>query len=286
MSFNRTDSSRSPAEWVVSPVMSESSTLSSDAYLTVSPPPYSPAESTVPSSLVSTVLDEKRRSETEDRGLLPSEQRRREAEINRAIQDGTTSRELLTASNTPDSNLPEVVFCDLPEVVPSALPELAHSTLPQVAGDDGPQAIQSQMVLSSLPEVATGMVVARTNNQQPMTVPASPPATVTPLHMLGDQPESIDCPFCERQTKTVVKKKPSNATHIQAVLLLMTTVCGAAAPYLGRWSFDIEQHCGECKNRVAYRAKGKEIYVCKQPVSVQEVSKYAVVQHEPVKMEA
>ncbi|KAH7160403.1 hypothetical protein B0J13DRAFT_644026 [Dactylonectria estremocensis] len=284
MSFNRSEDSRSPADWVVSPVMSESSTLSSDAYLTVSPPPYSPAESTVPSTLVTSVLDEKLRSEDTHRGLLPSEQRRREAEINRFVRDGTASHESLAVST-----LPEVVWCDLPEVVPSAAPELAHSTLPQVVqavGDDGPEAVESQMVLSSLPEVATGQVVTSNNNQQLMTVPATPPATVTPLHMLGDQPESIDCPFCQRQTKTVVKKKPSNATHIQAVLLLMTTVCGAVAPYLGRWSFDIEQHCGECKNRVTYRAKGKEIYVCKQPISVQEVSKYAVVQQEPVKMEA
>jgi hypothetical protein len=37
--------------------------------------------------------------------------------------------------------------------------------------------------------------------------------TVTPLHLLGDQPDSIDCPFCLRRTQTRVKKKPSSTTQ-------------------------------------------------------------------------
>ncbi|SPJ88904.1 uncharacterized protein FTOL_12799 [Fusarium torulosum] len=36
---------------------------------------------------------------------------------------------------------------------------------------------------------------------------------VTPLHLLGDQPESIDCPFCLRRSETRVKKKPSSTTQ-------------------------------------------------------------------------
>lgn len=37
--------------------------------------------------------------------------------------------------------------------------------------------------------------------------------SVTPLHLLGDQPESIDCPFCLRRSETRVKKKPSSTTQ-------------------------------------------------------------------------
>ncbi|KAH6962764.1 hypothetical protein DER45DRAFT_624858 [Fusarium avenaceum] len=98
--------------------------------------------------------------------------------------------------------------------------------------------------------------------------------SVTPLHLLGDQPESIDCPFCLRRSETRVKKKPSSTTHLQAVALLMTTVCGAAAPYIAQWSFNIEQFCQNCDNRVMYRARGKDVTVCKAPPSWKEESRY------------
>lgn len=38
-------------------------------------------------------------------------------------------------------------------------------------------------------------------------------ATVTPLHMLGDQPDTVDCPFCMRRVETSVKKKASSRTQ-------------------------------------------------------------------------
>lgn len=37
--------------------------------------------------------------------------------------------------------------------------------------------------------------------------------TVTPLHLLGDQSDMIDCPFCRRRTETRVKKHPSVVTQ-------------------------------------------------------------------------
>lgn len=38
-------------------------------------------------------------------------------------------------------------------------------------------------------------------------------ATVTPLHMLGDQPDTVDCPFCMRRVETAVKKRASGKTQ-------------------------------------------------------------------------
>lgn len=38
-------------------------------------------------------------------------------------------------------------------------------------------------------------------------------ATVTPLHMLGDQPDTVDCPFCMRRVETSVKKAASKMTQ-------------------------------------------------------------------------
>jgi hypothetical protein len=54
----------------------------------------------------------------------------------------------------------------------------------------------------------------------------------------------------------------------------MTTVCGAAAPYVAKWSFNVEQWCEGCNNKVMYRAKGKDIHICKVPPSWKEESKY------------
>lgn len=37
--------------------------------------------------------------------------------------------------------------------------------------------------------------------------------TVTPLHLLGDQSDYVDCPFCRRRVETRVQKDPSTATQ-------------------------------------------------------------------------
>ncbi|KAG4277969.1 hypothetical protein FPRO04_14003 [Fusarium proliferatum] len=167
--------------------------------------------------------------------------------------------------------LPQAVTHDAPEL---ALVEYAHNR------DNLPMSITSQTNI----EYASGLEV----------IPAPPRSnTVTPLHLLGDQPEAIDCPFCLRRSETIVKKKPSSTTQyakdvtltgpgltnvsLQAVALLMTTVCGAVAPYMAKWSFDIEHICDNCKNRVMYKAKGKDIRICKAPEAWKEESKYPSV---------
>jgi len=53
---------------------------------------------------------------------------------------------------------------------------------------------------------------AYTSSLEVMAVNQTPPK-VTPLHLLGDQPDWIDCPHCLQCTRTQVRKKPSNATQ-------------------------------------------------------------------------
>lgn len=38
-------------------------------------------------------------------------------------------------------------------------------------------------------------------------------STVTPLHLLGDQSDMVDCPFCRRRVETRVERNPSAATQ-------------------------------------------------------------------------
>ncbi|KAF4991234.1 hypothetical protein FDECE_14106, partial [Fusarium decemcellulare] len=120
---------------------------------------------------------------------------------------------------------PEVVVPDDPEparienaVTGYNLPEVTYSDAPEVLNQDVGICDGLEVVLHRKPSMRT----------------------VTPLHLLGDQPDWIDCPFCETRAMTTIKKKPSNVTHMQAAFLLVSTGPGAAAPYLAKWAYDIE----------------------------------------------
>lgn len=41
----------------------------------------------------------------------------------------------------------------------------------------------------------------------------APAQTVTPLNLLTDQSDNVDCPFCQRRTETKVKKEASSMTQ-------------------------------------------------------------------------
>ncbi|KAJ0108135.1 hypothetical protein J7T55_007254 [Diaporthe amygdali] len=78
-------------------------------------------------------------------------------------------------------------------------------------------------------------------------------ATVTPLHMLGDQSDMIDCPFCMKRVETSVKKKASSMTHTWGTVLFFTTLFGVVAPYCCDWYVNVEHYCKNCKRKVAQK---------------------------------
>lgn len=93
-----------------------------------------------------------------------------------------------------------------PEVVPSNDPEPAvlenagtGFNLPELACAYTHELPQQAITTYAGLEVSTSL--------EPST------RDVTPLHLLGDQPDWIDCPFCERRARTTIKKKPSNLTQ-------------------------------------------------------------------------
>ncbi|KAL2214438.1 hypothetical protein CC79DRAFT_1392295, partial [Sarocladium strictum] len=110
-----------------------------------------------------------------------------------------------------------------------------HECYPEAVVDEAPLARLKvarspsepglEVAAHSAPEVRNPGDDAYTSSPEVMAVNQTPPK-VTPLHLLGDQPDWIDCPHCLQCTRTQVRKKPSNATHLQAVVLLFTTVCG------------------------------------------------------------
>ncbi|RSL82981.1 hypothetical protein CEP52_016828 [Fusarium oligoseptatum] len=145
-----------------------------------------------------------------------------------------------------------------PEVVPSNDPESA--------------VIENPVNGCNLPEVActytcdlSKQVIEPYSGLEVSTSPEPSIKAVTPLHLLRDQPDWIDCPFCETRAMTTIKKRPSNLTHIQAAFLLVATGPGGAVPYAAKWCFNVEHHCENCENRVAYLSKGKDLFICRAP---------------------
>lgn len=205
-SQERTNAVQVPDEWIVSPMTSTQSTSDLSQLSTISPPPYTPT-ATDATSLSWQPFDDK---------CAPGSD---EAMVNQIIQNknqqlsvpngtsfqGSASRP--SSRSTIGDDLPEVVPSTFPEVVASSLPEVAPCTLPQVALSSSPQAVSSSAPEAGLEVVANG------SKMDVSTVSGYPLPTVTPLHLLGDQPDQIDCPFCLQQTTTRVKKKPSNATQ-------------------------------------------------------------------------
>ncbi|KAH7152627.1 hypothetical protein EDB81DRAFT_881593 [Dactylonectria macrodidyma] len=112
------------------------------------------------------------------------------------------------------------------------------------------------------------------NQGVPPAIPNPMVDTVTPLHLLDDQPDTVDCPFCRRRTETRVKKSPSLMTHVAATTLLITTVGGAVAPYARNWKSHVSHYCENCNRKVAYRRQGERMQPLGTPDHLREVSKY------------
>ncbi|KAH8897517.1 hypothetical protein GQ53DRAFT_743183 [Thozetella sp. PMI_491] len=104
--------------------------------------------------------------------------------------------------------------------------------------------------------------------------------TVTPLHLLQDQPDRIDCSFCQRQAITEIKKVPSQCTHVWGgVCFFIGIFVGAAIPYLCGWSYDVEHYCTNCHRKVATRrTAAHETEVYGTPEHLREVSRFPAAQ--------
>jgi len=78
----------------------------------------------------------------------------------------------------------------------------AYTPRPETGGpQDANAAVQPPAPVKDLP---TNLNTP--SSQLPMN-PQQPVPTVTPLNMLGDHPQWIDCPFCQRRTKTRITRE-------------------------------------------------------------------------------
>ncbi|KAK0710656.1 hypothetical protein B0H67DRAFT_262991 [Lasiosphaeris hirsuta] len=99
--------------------------------------------------------------------------------------------------------------------------------------------------------------------------------TVTPLRLLGDQSDWVDCPFCRRRVETRVEKKPSRMTYIAGTALCLTTFLGTFVPCWYKWYYNVDHHCANCDRIVAHREYNKkEVEVLGTLEHEKEVSQY------------
>ncbi|KAF4827284.1 hypothetical protein CGCTS75_v008367 [Colletotrichum tropicale] len=76
---------------------------------------------------------------------------------------------------------------------------------------------------------------------------------VTPLHMLGDKPQPIDCPFCMRRTMTILDTEGTGMQMLAGALCCLLCVCLTCVPCIAGWCEDTHYSCGNCHKRVATR---------------------------------
>ncbi|VUC25979.1 unnamed protein product [Clonostachys rosea] len=141
------------------------------------------------------------------------------------------------------------------------------------AMDTGPRIYDSSTTsLGSVQSSSATMFKPNTSYSIPSSTPG---ITVTPLHLLGDQADTVDCPFCRRRAETKIKKNASAVTHIAATGLFLTTIGGVVAPYAAGWKCHISHFCTNCGRKVAVKRNGSdEVKVLGTPEHLREVSRF------------
>ncbi|KAH6880548.1 hypothetical protein B0T10DRAFT_145607 [Thelonectria olida] len=185
----------------------------------------------------------------------------------------------------PSTNVARTVDgSSLPELVPNNFPESTEKHLVQ----NPPTPTQDQPGLpprpqSYLPGTTQSPGAGYSNARQTMRVPAPGFVTVTPLHLLADQPDMVDCPFCRQMSVTKVKKQASIFTHLLAVGLFFGTLCGVVAPYILGWCNHLVHYCSKCDRKLAYRTYGsRNMQVVGTPEHFREPSRYNTPGAQPV----
>lgn len=117
-------------------------------------------------------------------------------------------------SQSQSDNLPEAVSnsTDLPEAAPKPSDRLATET----TNAEKRMTIYEADKIAHTPE---GTPLPGYSSTVPMTVEPQKPesaaaaTTVTPLRLLGDQSDLVDCPFCRHHAETRVEKHASKKTQ-------------------------------------------------------------------------
>ncbi|KAF4337728.1 hypothetical protein FBEOM_8396 [Fusarium beomiforme] len=181
-----------------------------------------------------------------------------------------------------DDNLPEVVI-EQPSAQTSPRPVSEYNPVSTVS--PAPTSIMNwDSTQTQSPPILQHPALAQQQYAGHQSMAMAPQAqvplgeTVTPLHLLADQADMVDCPFCQRRAETKVKKSASSMTHIYATALFFTTLFGVIFPYACHCAPNISHFCKNCDRKVAFKERGKEMEALGTPDHLREVSKYPAAQ--------
>lgn len=79
-------------------------------------------------------------------------------------------------------------------------------------------------------------------------------AAVVPLEHLDNNPQWIDCPWCQKRTHTRVEKEGTSMQMLTGVVLCLLCVCLACLPCIAGWFEDTHQFCSNCGKKVSTRS--------------------------------
>ncbi|KAF4440375.1 hypothetical protein F53441_12323 [Fusarium austroafricanum] len=198
-----------------------------------------------------------------------------------------------------DETKDEKIAIEQPKINDDCLPEVVTEPMHQSPPQNSPPPVSEYRAVSSVSPVPTSVMnwdgaqsppilqhpaLAQQQQQQysghqSMVIPQEQPRvpvgeTVTPLHLLADQPDMMDCPFCQRRAETKVKKSASGLTHIYATALFFGTLFGVIFPYLCHCAPNISHYCKNCGRKVAFKEHSKEMEALGTPDHLRQVSKY------------
>ncbi|KAI1084976.1 hypothetical protein F5B20DRAFT_122539 [Whalleya microplaca] len=219
----------------------------------------------------------------------------------------TPPEEKIIFNSVDRDNLPELVTDDTrpgsargdmvapsPSTSPSPKPETtskhdsrrySEATLPEAVKQDVivPDVVEEAPALPPRNEKllsTDNLAEGYRPNTQAMLVAEGGRNTVTPLHLLGDQPDTIDCPFCQYRVVTRVERVASRMTKIAGAICFFTTVIGTCVPCWAKWYYDIDQYCGNCDRKVTHRGYADQSNVVYgTPEHLRQVSRFPPAPH-------
>ncbi|KAL0939645.1 uncharacterized protein CTRU02_206255 [Colletotrichum truncatum] len=156
---------------------------------------------------------------------------------------------------------PQTVTAEAPQVAAVQQPAPTHERDATTAATTQET---SPAPATDLPTNLNAHSMAPPTNEKGNQSAALPPVMiqgVTPLHMLSDSPQWIDCPFCQSRTTTVVDTEGTSMQILAGALCCLVCVCLTCVPCLAGWCEDTHFSCSNCRQRVATRPHDGPIQV-------------------------
>ncbi|KAG9251777.1 uncharacterized protein F5Z01DRAFT_266098 [Emericellopsis atlantica] len=97
---------------------------------------------------------------------------------------------------------------------------------------------------------------------------------VTPLHLMSEVPEWVDCQMCQQRTRTRIEKKGEGMQFLTGALLCLVCICLAPLPCCLHWFEQTNWYCDKCGKQIATRTPESPVHVLPPPHALSVPSQY------------